>query len=87
MNEMVDFLMWYYSLPLMPDHPKNRGPLPAEQAREVLRVKAFLGENVSEIHKLAARATGNFKEDLDSHIALVRRLQVMKEAAFAQQSL
>jgi glutamyl-tRNA reductase len=86
MSEMVDFLTWYYSLPLMPEHPKSRAKAAAEQTDEILKIKAFLGQNVSEIHKLAARATGNFKEDFDSHISLVRRLQVLKESAFAGQS-
>jgi glutamyl-tRNA reductase len=83
MTEMVDFLTWYYSLPLMPEHRKIWEKSPAGQAEEYLRIKTFLGENVSEIHKLAARATGDFKQDFDSHISLVRLLQSRKEAAFA----
>lgn len=83
MTEMVDFLTWYYALPLMPEHPKRKAKTPAEQTAEILDIKAFLGRNVSEIHKLAARSTGNFKEDFDSHISLVRRLQVLRKAEFA----
>lgn len=87
MSEMVDFLTWYYSLPLMPEHPKSRAKLPGRQTEEILKIKAFLGQNVSEIHKLAARATGNFKEDFDSHISLVRKLQTMKESSFVGEGL
>ncbi|MEO7660228.1 MAG: hypothetical protein ABIV48_11495, partial [Pyrinomonadaceae bacterium] len=77
MTEMVDFLTWYYSLPLMPQYEKTKEPPSVEQTREILNIKAFLGRNVSEIHKLAARSTGNFRDDLDSHMALIHKLRSM----------
>lgn len=83
MHEMVDFLTWYYTLPLMPAYEKT-GVKPSKmQTREVLRIKEFLNQNVSEIHRLYARTNGNFNEDLASHFDLVRRLQSMKERSFA----
>lgn len=83
MHEMVDFLTWYYTLPLMPAYEKTGVKPGKEQTREVLRIKEFLNQNVSEIHRLYARTNGNFNEDLASHFDLVKRLQSMKERSFA----
>jgi glutamyl-tRNA reductase len=83
MHEMVDFLTWYYTLPLMPAYEKTGVKPGKDQTREVLRIKEFLNQNVSEIHKLYARTNGNFNADLASHFDLVKRLQSMKEQAFA----
>jgi glutamyl-tRNA reductase len=83
MHEMVDFLTWYYTLPLMPAYEKTGVKPSREQTREVLRIKEFLNQNVSEIHRLYARTNGNFNEDLASHFDLVKRLQSMKQRSFA----
>lgn len=82
-NEMADFLMWYYALPLMPAYEKTAArPEPAQTA-EILRIKSFLTQNLSEIHKVATRSTGNFGRDFEDHISLIRTLQAGKAAAFA----
>jgi glutamyl-tRNA reductase len=78
MKEVVDFLSWYYSLPLMPAYEKTgRKPAP-EQAEEVLRIKAFLNRNVSEIHKLAVSSGNDFQEDLANHFSLIQKLRTMR---------
>jgi glutamyl-tRNA reductase len=78
MSEMVDFLTWYYSLPLMPRYGKT-GVKPApSQTAEILRIKNFLGEHVSEIHKLAASSGGDFRDDLQNHFSLIHKLKAMK---------
>jgi glutamyl-tRNA reductase len=82
MREMVDFLMWYYSLPLMPHGTGGEANAAYASSADFIRVKEFLGQNVSEIHKLAARTTGNFNEDLANHFSLIQRLQSMKVEAF-----
>jgi glutamyl-tRNA reductase len=82
-NEMVDFLSWYYTLPLMPEYEKTGVKPSKEQTLEVLRIKEFLRQNVSEIHSLYARATGNFEDDLAGHLELVKKLQLMKQRSFA----
>ena len=83
MKEMVDFLSWYYSLPLMPAYEKT-GVKPApEQAEEVIRIKAFLNRNVSEIHKLAAGSGVDFQEDLTKHFSLIERLRTMRAEELA----
>ncbi|MFN6963012.1 MAG: glutamyl-tRNA reductase [Pyrinomonadaceae bacterium] len=83
MGEMVDFLTWYYTLPLLPNYEKTGvKPSPA-QTQEVLRIKSFLANNVSEIHRLYANSNGNFREDLASHFDLIDRLRAMKARSLA----
>ena len=83
-KEMSDFLMWYYSLPLMPVFQKTRTKPDKSTVAEILKIKRFLVKNVSELHKLAMRSNGggSVKDDLKNHIELVRKLQSMKTAAF-----
>jgi glutamyl-tRNA reductase len=80
-KEMVEFLTWYYLLPIMPAYGKTGAKPSLEQTNEILRIKEFLNENVSEIHKFAARAGGNFREDLESHFSLIKKLQLLKGEA------
>jgi glutamyl-tRNA reductase len=83
-REMVDFLTWYYTLPLLPARETDGGKSSDGHKSEILRIKQFLNENVSEIHKLYSNARGDFRQDLDSHFALVDRLQRMKAEAFGR---
>jgi glutamyl-tRNA reductase len=81
-QEMVDFLTWYYTLPLLPACERSGEKPSADQKAEILRIKQFLHDNVSEVHKLYAGSNGNFSDDLSSHYALVNRLQAMKAETF-----
>ena len=82
MKEMGDFLTWYYSLPLLPVFQKTHSKPDRSVVSEILKIKTFLIENVSELHKLAMQSNGNIKDDLQNHIQLVQKLQTMKRAAF-----
>lgn len=82
MKEMGDFLMWYYSLPLMPIFQKTFSKPDRATVNEILKIKEFLSENVSELHKLAIQSKGNTADDLQNHIALIQKLHTMKAAAF-----
>jgi len=82
-DEMVDFLTWYYSLPIMPNYERTGTKPPPEQTAEILKVKAFLNQNLSEIHRLAAKSGGDFYDDLESHFSLIRSLQTLKDETFA----
>lgn len=82
MKEMSDFLMWYYSLPLLPAMQKTRSKPDKSAVSEILEIKKFLIKNVSHLHKLALQNRGDAKEDLQNHLELVERLQAMKNAAF-----
>ena len=80
---MVEFLVWYYSLPIMPDCEKTGTKPSAEITYEILQVKQFLNQNLSEIHRLAARSGGDFYEDLNSHFSLIDKLKSLKAETFA----
>ena len=77
-DAMAEFLVWYYSLPLMPDYERTGTKPPAQITYEILQVKRFLDQNLSEIHRLAATAGGDFYEDLNNHFSLISRLRTLK---------
>jgi glutamyl-tRNA reductase len=74
-EEMDDFLTWYYSLPLMPECSRNGMAPSADQRNEILRVKNFLDQHMSEIHKLRIVGTGAFSDDLRRHFQLIKGLR------------
>jgi glutamyl-tRNA reductase len=74
-EEMIDFLAWYYSLPLMPEYEKTGSKPLVDQRNEILRVKEFLSENMSDIHKLTIAGAGSFSDDLRRHFGLIQNLQ------------
>jgi glutamyl-tRNA reductase len=82
-EEMVEFLVWYYSLPIMPACEKTGAKPTAEITYEILQVKQFLNTNLSEIHRLAAGSGGDFYKDLSSHFLLIDKLQSMKAQTLA----
>ena len=82
-DEMVGFLTWYYSLPIMPEYERTGAKPTPERIAEVLKVKQFLNQNLSEIHRVAARSGGDFSEDLVNHFSLINRLCELKIQAFA----
>ncbi len=82
-DAMVEFLTWYYSLPIMPEIEKTGRKPSAELTHEILRVKRFLDENLAEIHSVAAMSGGSFNDDLEIHFSLIAKLQTLKAKAFA----
>ena len=78
-SEMVDFLVWYYSLPLLPAAMRAGAKPDDSTFAEIVRVKNFLLANVSELHKLAMK---NGAEDFAGHIRVVNQLVKMKNSAF-----
>lgn len=77
-QEMSDFLMWYYSLSVMPSI-STRGCKPGrETVDEILGVKNLLLQNLSHIHKLAMQPQQSIQDDVKNHIALIERLRAMK---------
>ena len=81
MNEMSDFLIWYYSLPLLPKAMQAGAKPDPETQKEIVRVKEFLLSNVSYLHKLAVQ---NGPESFSGHIEVVNQLAEMKFAAYAR---
>ena len=78
MSELGDFLMWYYSLPLLPDFRGRAGKPDAAQVSEIKEIKNFLAQNVSEIHKSVRQTGGDSSLDLKNHLDLVRKLYAAK---------
>lgn len=79
MNEMSDFLVWYYSLPLLPaTMPSGKKPDKKLQD-EIVRVKNFLLKNVSHLHKTAMEYGA---ENFAGHISVVKQLAELKNAEF-----
>ena len=81
-QELADFLAWYYAEPLMPAWERDLPEQDDSRTREILAVREFLSRNASEIHKVAARSSGDFNKDLELHAALISKLKTMKAAAF-----
>jgi glutamyl-tRNA reductase len=77
MKEMSDFLIWYYSLPLLPATMRGAKPDAATQ-KEIVRVKEFLLGNLPHLHKLAMQKGTDFS----GHLEIVSQLTAMKDAAF-----
>jgi hypothetical protein len=77
MNEMSDFLVWYYSLPLLPAQMRAGAKPDDSTLAEIVKVKKFLLKNVSELHKMAMK---NGAEDFLGHVQVVNQLIAMKNA-------
>ena len=81
MTEMSDFLVWYYSLPLLPTVLQCGAKPDKEIQSEIVRVKEFLLENVSQVHKLAMQ---NGAENFAGHVEVINTLVAMKNAALSK---
>lgn len=79
-NEMADFLVWYYSLPLLPSVARRAGKPQGSTLEEIVKVKNFLLKNVSFVHKLAMQ---NGADNFAGHVAVVKELAAMKRAEFS----
>lgn len=78
MREMSDFLIWYYSLPLLPAKMRGGAKPDAETQKEIVRIKEFLLGNLPQLHKLAMQKGTDFA----GHLEVVNKLTAMKEASF-----
>lgn len=81
MKEMSDFLVWYYSLPLLPANLRCGAKPDRETQAEIVGVKEFLLKNASRVHKLAMQKGA---EDFAGHVAVVNELAAMRRAAPAE---
>ncbi|MDQ6786740.1 MAG: glutamyl-tRNA reductase [Acidobacteriota bacterium] len=79
-QEMGDFLVWYYSLPLLPKACRAGEKPDLQTVEEIKRIKQFLSGNASHFHKMARAADA--ESELSEHLSLVNRLLSMKETSF-----
>lgn len=78
-QEMGDFLVWYYSLPLLPASCGRSGKQDFGTVEEIKRIKQFLIENASQFHKMARQRDA--ESELNEHLNLVNHLLSMKATA------
>ena len=79
-QEMGDFLVWYYSLPLLPQACQMSGKPDFETVAEIKRIKQFLNDNASRFHKMARQTDA--ESEMNEHLNLVNHLFSMKETSF-----
>ncbi|CAN5278548.1 glutamyl-tRNA reductase [soil metagenome] len=78
-REMGDFLVWYYSQPLLPASFKSGQKPDYKSIEEIKKIKEFLAANASWFHKMARQT--DVRNELDDHKNLVRQLFAMKKSA------
>lgn len=81
-HEMADFLLWYYSLPLLPAGCKPGVKQDHATVREIKKIREFLTANVSSFHRMARQR--DVRGEMDEHLSLVERLFRMKEQSFGE---
>jgi glutamyl-tRNA reductase len=75
---MTEFLIWYYSLPLLPPLAKCSTMPDAATQKEIVGVKEFLAKNLSWVHKLAMNTDA---DTFAGHAAVVDQLRARRKAA------
>jgi len=71
-REMGDFLVWYYSLPLLPEFSASAAKPDSETVAEIKRIKQFLTDNAARFHKMAR--SRDAQSELGEHLDLVNHL-------------
>lgn len=77
-REMGDFLIWYYSQPLLPDFAQASGRQNAKTVGEIKKIREFLAANASWFHRMAR--SKDVRGELDEHLNLVEQLYRFKNA-------
>jgi glutamyl-tRNA reductase len=83
MKEMSEFLIWYYSQPLLPATIKSGQKPDAETQREIVRVKDFLLANLPSLHRRALKPGGDFRGHLEIVNELSAKHRELSEARVA----
>ncbi|MBA2493901.1 MAG: glutamyl-tRNA reductase [Acidobacteria bacterium] len=81
-REMGDFLVWYYSLPLLPVSFKSGNRPDDKSIEEFKKVKEFLAANAAWFHRMARQK--DVRSELDEHKNLVKQLYAMKQTALGE---
>ena len=77
---MMEFLVWYYSLPLLPQLAKRGAKPDAATRKEIVGVKEFLMKNLSWVHKVAMNSD---TDTFAGHVAVVDELAARRKAGLA----
>lgn len=81
-REMGDFLVWYYSLPLLPASFKSGQKPDNKSIEEFKKIKEYLAANAGWFHRMARQT--DVRNELDEHKNLVKQLYVMRESALGE---
>lgn len=81
-REMGDFLVWYYSLPLLPAAFKSGQKPDNKSIEEFKKIKEYLAANAGWFHKMARQT--DVRNELDEHKNLVKQLYAMRESALGE---
>lgn len=81
-REMGDFLVWYYSLPLLPAAFKSGQRPDNKSIEEFKKIKEYLAANASWFHRMARQT--DVRNELDEHKNLVKQLYAMRESALGE---
>ena len=82
-QEMGDFLVWYYSLPLLPEFSKTEAKPDFETVAEIKRIREFLTDNAARFHQMAR--SQDAQSELDAHLDLVNHLLKIKQTPARQE--
>jgi glutamyl-tRNA reductase len=78
-DEMSDFLVWYYSQPILGPSTFDRACRDKKMEAEILRTKQFLLANAGQLHRMAmAEGAASFA----GHMHVVDQLKEMRDVAF-----
>jgi glutamyl-tRNA reductase len=77
-QEMGEFLVWYYSLPLLPVAEAGEEKLSPERVSEIKKIKEVIEANSSWFHSMMAQDL-DVENELSEHLSLVSRLHELKK--------
>jgi len=81
-QEMGDFLVWYYSLPLLPMFKNANGKVDFETVAEIKKIKQFLNNNASSFHRMARQK--DIRSELNEHLNLINHLFNLQKSEFEE---
>jgi glutamyl-tRNA reductase len=80
-QEMGDFLVWYYSQPLMPNFSNQTEKTDKETINRIKRIRQYLAANAAQFHQMAGQKDA--RSELDQHLNLISQLNAISSSAAA----
>ncbi|MGI8494128.1 MAG: glutamyl-tRNA reductase [Pyrinomonadaceae bacterium] len=77
-REMGEFLVWYYSLPLLPLAGNSSEKLSSEQIREIKKIRTMLESNAAWFRRTMEQDS-DVESEISEHLNIVNQLKTMKE--------
>lgn len=80
-QEMGDFLVWYYSQPMMPDFTNQTEKTDKETINRIKRIRQYLAANAAQFHQMARQTDA--RSELNQHLSLISQLNAISNSAAA----